>query len=234
MQFNPTQSNAVQIVLLIVTFSWITVTSAQTAQSPYTIVLETTDQIIKQIERARPRYEQYPDEFHQQIDLILSGITDFYSFSRSVMGVYASKSAMAGLNPEQQARLNSQVQRFSQRFKQGLIETYAKGLMKFSGEKIEVNKPRETLQRPSNIITQYIFGDRAEPYRVQYKFRKNRLGEWKLRNLTIENINLGKIFREQFASEYKRFNGDIDAVIDNWAVSSAQSRIDGASSDGET
>lgn len=203
------------------------------AQSPYEMVLATTDRIIIEIEQSRASYEQHPEEFHQRIDLILSDITDFYSFSRSVMGVYASKSAMAGLNSEEQTRLEQDIQRFSQRFKQGLIETYAKGLMKFSGEKIEVLKPRENKLRPANLITQRIYGDRSEPYRLQYKFRKNKNGEWKLRNLTIETVNLGKVFREQFASEVKRLDGDIGAVIDNWAVNTVESELDNASSRGE-
>lgn len=202
-------------------------------QTPYDIVLATTDKIVVEIEQSRAGYQQHPEEFHQRIDHILSGITDFYSFSRSVMGVYASKSAMAQLSGEQQVRLEQNIQRFSQRFKQGLIETYAKGLMKFSGEKIEVLKPRESKLRPSKLITQRIYGDRTDPYKLQYKFRKNKSGEWKLRNLTIETVNLGKVFREQFASEVRRLDGDIDAVIDNWAVNTVQSELDNSSAKGE-
>lgn len=200
-------------------------------QTPYDIVLTTTDKIVVEIEQSRAGYEQHPEEFHQRIDNILSGITDFYSFSRSVMGVYASKSAMAQLSEQEQVELENNIQRFSQRFKQGLIETYAKGLMKFSGERIEVQKPRESKLRPSNLITQRIYGDRADPYKLQYKFRKNKNGEWKLRNLTIETVNLGKVFREQFASQVKRLDGDIEAVIDNWAVNTVQSELDNASSE---
>jgi phospholipid transport system substrate-binding protein len=48
--------------------------------------------------------------------------------------------------------------------------------------------------------------------------RKNRQGEWKLRNVTIEAINLGVIYQSQFASAAAQYNGDIDRVIDFWSV----------------
>ena len=54
--------------------------------------------------------------------------------------------------------------------------------------------------------------------RPKYKMRKNRAGAWKLRNVTIEAINLGKVYQSQFSSAAKQYKGDIDAVIDNWTV----------------
>ncbi len=53
---------------------------------------------------------------------------------------------------------------------------------------------------------------------MQYKLRKNRQGEWKLRNVTIEAINLGKVYQSQFSSAAKLYSGDIDRVIDSWTV----------------
>jgi len=48
--------------------------------------------------------------------------------------------------------------------------------------------------------------------------RRDKKGQWKLRNVTIEAINLGKVYQSQFYSAVKQYNGDIDQVIDNWTV----------------
>jgi phospholipid transport system substrate-binding protein len=46
-----------------------------------------------------------------------------------------------------------------------------------------------------------------------------RDGSWRVTNLVINGINLGKIFRNQFIQRAKQFGGDIDKVIDNWSSS---------------
>ena len=43
-----------------------------------------------------------------------------------------------------------------------------------------------------------------------------RDGSWKLRNLIIENINLGEIYRGQFEAAALEAGGDLDVVIANW------------------
>jgi phospholipid transport system substrate-binding protein len=48
--------------------------------------------------------------------------------------------------------------------------------------------------------------------------RQDRGGEWKLRNVTIEAVNLGLVYQSQFSSAAKQYDGDIDRVIDNWSV----------------
>ena len=45
---------------------------------------------------------------------------------------------------------------------------------------------------------------------------KYRDGIWRLRNLIIENINLGEIYQNQFVALAEDFDGDIDRVIDDW------------------
>ena len=36
--------------------------------------------------------------------------------------------------------------------------------------------------------------------------------------MTIEAVNLGKVYQSQFYSAAKQYKGDIDKVIDNWSV----------------
>ena len=51
-----------------------------------------------------------------------------------------------------------------------------------------------------------------------YTLRQGSDGSWKLRNVVIEGLNLGRIYQNQFDAAVKQYNGDIDKVIANWTV----------------
>lgn len=201
--------------------------AARSHSEPYLIVKDTTAQILAEIKAAESYFDEDPDRFYRNIDTILSKVTDFYSFSRSVMGFYASKRSMDALDAAGKKKLEQQINRFVDKFHAGLVQTYAQGLLNFSGQRIEVLRPRGADSSKSEVITQQIYGDAAQPYVVQFKLRRDRDGAWKVRNVTIESINLGKIFREQFASEARKYDGDLDQVIDNWSSQTAAREVEG-------
>ena len=138
------------------------------------------------------------------------------------MGQYASKKMYSSLQTdEKKAAFRERMKRFSKTFRTGLVQTYAKGLLAFNGNRIDVLPPEEgeNLSGDASVtVTQHIYGESEKPFVVQYKLRPNRDGEWKLRNVTIEAINLGIVYRGQFSSAAQLYNGDIDKVIDNWSV----------------
>ena len=45
-----------------------------------------------------------------------------------------------------------------------------------------------------------------------------------MRNVIINGINLGKLFRDQFAEAMQRNAQDLDRVIDNWVETVAKTR----------
>ena len=184
------------------------------------VVKGTTERVMKIITDAQGYYETDPDRFYYEIELILSDVVDFNSFSRGVMGPYASKKQYMTLKTAaEKAAFKARMKRFTDTFKDGLVQTYAKGLLAFNGNRIEVLPPAEGAPTEGSVtVIQHIYGDSEKPYVVQYKMRKNRAGDWKLRNVTIEAINLGKVYQSQFRSAARQYKGDIDAVIDNWSV----------------
>ena len=142
------------------------------------------------------------------------------------MGRHASSKKMASLNDIESGELNAQIDRFSEIFLGALIQTYGEGLLAFEGETIEVVVPEKgpdaTKPQPKKVVVkQLIYGDRQTPYEVKYLMRKDSQGQWRLRNMVVESINLGKIYRNQFDNAYQVYEGDIDRVIDNWVVSGA-------------
>ncbi len=188
--------------------------------SAHKVVEDTTNRIMAIIDEAEDYFEQDPRRFYAQIETVLKEVVDFDSFSRGVMGSYASKKRyMALATVEEKKQFKARMKRFSDTFRTGLVQTYAKGLLAFNGNKIELLPTSEDDAKNTSVtVVQLVYGDAEKPYEVQYKLRKNRAGEWKLRNMTIEAVNLGRVYRSQFSSAVKQYEGDIDKVIDNWSV----------------
>lgn len=188
---------------------------------PYQIVQQTTEQVLTIIREGKGYYDKDPARFNKQVQSVLDKVVDFDSFARGVMGPYAGAQRYQALTSEQEkAEFRARVQRFSDSFKQGLIETYAKGLLKFDGQKIETLPPRkgDDLASGNVAVLQNIYGAADKPYVIQYSMRKNRDGAWKLQNVIIEGINLGQTYRSQFAAAADQYHGDLDKVIANWHV----------------
>jgi phospholipid transport system substrate-binding protein len=188
---------------------------------PYQIVQQTTEQVITIIREGKSYYDKDPARFHQQVETVLGKVVDFESFARGVMGPYAGAQRYQALATEQEkSDFRARVQRFSDTFKRGLVETYAKGLLKFDGQKIETLPPRkgDDVASGNVAVLQNIYGAADKPYVIQYTMKRNRDGVWKLQNVIIEGINLGQTYRSQFAAAADQYRGDLDKVIATWHV----------------
>ena len=147
-------------------------------------------------------------------------VVDFQSFARGIMGKYGSRGYYESLKTEaERAQFRERVIRFTDSFKDGLINTYSKGLLGFNGNRIEVLPLADDVDLSGSVgVRQDIYGERAKPYQVVYTLRQGSDGVWKLRNVIIEGLNLGRIYQNQFNAAVKQYNGDIDKVIANWTV----------------
>ena len=186
------------------------------------VVENTTTDLVKLIEQAQAYVAKDEPRFYKELGTVLHRYVDFDSFSRAVMGKYASSKRLESMPAAKRAELETQIRRFNEIFTGALINTYGKGLLVFEGERIEVLRPpaeaEEHARRGKASIKQLIYGDRAEPYVIYYSLRRDDAGEWRIRNMIIESSNLGKIYRNQFDNAYKVYDGDIDRVIDNWVA----------------
>jgi phospholipid transport system substrate-binding protein len=106
---------------------------------------------------------------------------------------------------------------FTDALRTGMVNTYSRGLLAFGGSRVELG---EVDMAPGSTrvasVTQRVFGDDGKIYTVKYQMGQYRDGSWKLRNLIIENINLGEIYRGQFEAAVLEADGDLGAVIANW------------------
>ena len=193
---------------------------AADTRDPHQVVQETTERVIQVINEGKGYYDKDPERFNAKVEAVMDQVVDFDSFARGVMGSYASAQRYQALKTdEEKAAFRDQVKRFTEKFKRGLIETYAKRLLKFNGQRIETLPPRAGQDSGDTVsVVQNIYGCADKPYVVQYTMRKDRDGGWRVRNVMIEGINLGQTYRNQFASAAEQNRGDINKVIDTWHV----------------
>jgi phospholipid transport system substrate-binding protein len=187
--------------------------------SAHQVVRETTQAVMATVAEAQDYADEDFERYFLEVQSILDPVIDFRGFARSVMGPYASRERYRSLDAAGREQLKGQLKRFSDVMRDGLVRTYSKGILAFGGSRIEISQPSdEEPGQPRVAVQQLIYSDQVEPYVVSYQMGRSKAGEWKLRNVIIEGVNLGEIYRSQFQAAARKHEGDLDAVIDNWTA----------------
>ncbi|MBE9538027.1 MAG: ABC transporter substrate-binding protein [Proteobacteria bacterium] len=192
--------------------------------SAHDVVRKATTQVMAVVEEARGYAQDDPDRYFQAVDEILEPVIDYRGFARSVMGPYASGDRYRSLDEAARAQLRGQLERFTEVMRTGLVATYSKGLLAFSGSRIEVSEPLDADSKQSRVsVHQLIYSEESQPYVLMYQMGLDKQKQWKLRNIIIESVNLGEIYKNQFQASARKYDGDLDVVIDNWSGSKSDS-----------
>jgi len=188
------------------------------------VVSQTTDQVMAVVSEAGTYADEDPERYYRQIQAILDPVVDFRGFARSVMGPYATSERYRLLDEAGRARLRDQLDRFTEVMREGLVRTYSKGLLAYGSARIEVEVPAGEADTDRVAVRQMVYGDQPEPYVLIYQMGRAKSGEWQLRNIIIEDVNLGEIYRSQFEAAARKYDGDLDQVIVNWTTDTEESR----------
>ena len=198
---------------LIALNSW----GVEDSTDPRTTVALATTQIMKIVRDASSYYNEDPEKYYMAIENELDTFVDFRGFARGVMGKYATGSRYRALNKDEKKELRAQLDKFTKVIRESLVRTYSKGLLAFGGSRIELDPGVSgAVTESAASVKQLIYGENTEPYVVVYQMRKMNDKSWKLRNMIVEGVNLGKIFRNQFETSVNQFDGDLDQAILNW------------------
>jgi len=190
----------------------------ESEQSPHEVVRMATQRVMAVVEEAPDYVDADPDRYYQAVHEILDPIIDFRGFARSVMGPYATGDRYRSLDSAGREELRGQLEKFTEVMRVGLVATYSKGLLAFAGSRIEVSDPDAGDAGQSRVaVRQLIFSEEPQPYILMYQMGLNKGKQWKLRNVIIENVNLGEIYKNQFQAAAREHNGDLDVVIKNWS-----------------
>jgi phospholipid transport system substrate-binding protein len=173
--------------------------------TPHQVVESVTSQLIEEIAVHRDTFAEDPESFFDALDGLLGEVIDFNWIAYRVMGSYGKQAT-----PEQRTR-------FAITFRCELIETYGRGLVAYGDQSIVVLPPIEDIGGQRRVtVTQEIRGEDGV-FPLAYSMGQNKNGQWKVTNVVINGINLGKTFRNQFLQRAQKFDGNIDQIIDNWS-----------------
>lgn len=186
------------------------------AATPQQLVQATTDKVLGELNSKREEFRQDPEAFYQALDGILGPVVDFDGFARGVMTVRYSRQA----SPQQ-------MQAFQDSFKRSLVRFYGGALLEYDNQEIRM-LPAPPSREPNRAsVNMEVVGRAGAVYPVTYTLEQ-KAGAWKVRNVIINGINIGKLFRDQFAESMRSNGNDLDRVIATWgdAVARAQQSAD--------
>jgi len=184
---------------------------AVAAQSPHDVIQSTTNELLSDLKANKQQYKANPNAFYESLNRILGPVVDADGISRSIMTVKYSRKA----TPEQ-------MQRFQENFKRSLLQFYGNALLEYNNEGIVVD-PAKADDGKRASVGMKVTGNNGAVYPVQYTL-ENIAGEWKVRNVIVNGINIGKLFRDQFADAMQRNGNNLDKTIDGWAGEVAKAK----------
>ena len=175
--------------------------AAPTAQQ---VVQQTVDQLLGDLKANKAVYQADPATFYAALERTLGPVVDADGISRSIMTVKYSRNATP-----------AQMQRFQDNFKLSLMQFYGNALLEYDNQEIRV-LPAKVEDAERTSVGMEFKDSKGTVYPVSYTMTKVD-GQWKLRNLIINGINIGKLFRDQFAETMQKNGNSLDKAIDGWA-----------------
>lgn len=177
----------------------------QAAPSAHQVIEQTTSELLADLKTNKAHYRQDPAAFYDALNNILGPVVDAEGISRSIMTVRYSRQA----SPEQ-------MQRFQENFKRSLMQFYGNALLEYDNQQIRVLAPSGKQDDERTSVGMEVIDRQGTVYPVSYTMT-NQDGRWLVRNVIINGINVGKLFRDQFAEAMQANGNDLDKTIDGWA-----------------
>ncbi len=160
--------------------------------------------LLQTVQDSRDLFLSDREAYFARIEQVLNTFVDFNAVAEVVMARYASSAS------------DAQKQRFADILKTTLTRFYGASLVSYNGEELVFLPPSNPNADPraDTVVGMELQGD--SPLRLQYQMFLNGNDEWKLKNLSLAGINLGRQYYTQFAALMGQHDNDIDQVLDNW------------------
>ncbi|WP_024618942.1 MlaC/ttg2D family ABC transporter substrate-binding protein [Pseudomonas kilonensis] len=185
--------------------------NAVAAPSAHDIIQDTTTRLLADLAANKEQYKQDPSAFYDALNGIVGPVVDADGISKSIMTVKYSRKATP-----------AQMTRFQENFKRSLMQFYGNALLEYNNQGITVSPAKDESGTRTSVDMQ-VKGNNGAIYPVSYTLEKID-GEWKVRNVIINGINIGKLFRDQFADAMQRNGNDLDKTINGWAGEVAKAK----------
>lgn len=162
--------------------------------------------LLQQVRDTRHLFATDSEAYYTGVEEVLDRFVDFNVVAEVVMNRFAG------------AASEEQKQRFGQILRGNLTRFYGAALLTYAEQELRflpsANPERDSPQ--STIVTMELTGGGAQTVQLQYQMFLTEGNEWKLRNLNLAGINLGRQYFTQFSALMTQHGNDIETVLDNW------------------
>ncbi|WP_339616467.1 ABC transporter substrate-binding protein [uncultured Gilvimarinus sp.] len=172
---------------------------------PYQLVQGVTDKLISAAQVHNKSGDQA--SFDDEVMAALEPVVAFDYIARVVMGDYYDKAT------------DKQKRAFADKFQADLVSTYAKGIATYADSSIKLVEPSKPVGDARRVTVEQQVSHEGSTHKLSYSMGKNRDGEWKLINVVLNGVNLGRSFSSQFQQLANKYGGDIDKIIGQWDAS---------------
>ncbi len=176
---------------------------AAPAEAPPAFVKKVADGLISRLKTDHAKLQNNPEAVKSIVRQNLDPYIDSQSFTRIVMGTYATN----------QYSTAAQRAQFERNFRETLIENYGSAFAKFSNQSYSLRPYKATNSK--NPVVTLDFTNKGEKIPVSFQL-VDKGSQWKIRNINVSGIDLGLQFRTQFAATVKRNGGSLDKAIANF------------------
>lgn len=160
--------------------------------------------LLQSVSQSKHLFLSDRDQYFSEIEQVLSSFVDFNAVATVVMSRYASSASV------------EQTQRLADILKTTLTRFYGATLVSYNGEGLvflPAGKPAAD-PRADTVVGMELQGDTN--LSLQYQMFLNDKDEWKLKNISLAGINLGRQYFTQFSALMSQYDNDISSVLDNW------------------
>ena len=176
---------------------------AAPSEAPPAFIKKVADGLIERLKADNAKLQSNPALVKSIVRQNLDPYIDSQSFTRIVMGTYATN----------QYSTAAQRAQFEKNFRETLIENYGSAFAKFSNQTYSV-RPYKASNSKNPVVT-IDFNNKGEKIPVAFQL-VDKGSQWKIRNINVSGIDLGLQFRNQFAATVKRNGGNIYKAIANF------------------
>ena len=176
---------------------------AAPAEAPPVFVKKVADGLISRLKADHAKLQSNPAAVKVIVRQNLDPYIDSQSFTRIVMGTYATN----------QYSTAAQRAQFESNFRETLIENYGSAFAKFSNQSYSM-RPYKASNSKNPVVTMD-FNNKGEKIPVSFQL-VDKGAQWQIRNINVSGIDLGLQFRNQFAATVKRNGGSLDKAIANF------------------
>ena len=161
---------------------------AASALGPHEVVVKVVDDLKVAVRKHDAEQDPEGVELMRDMRGILEPVVDFGFIAKIVMGDTAKTATQ------------EQMSRFEAVFRESLVSTYAKGMKGYVEAEMNIPALGPETQGQNRVAVRQEVVTSSGVQVIDYTMAKNRSsGEWKLINVVLNGINLGKTFRSQFA-----------------------------------